>query len=50
MVTSKRTELIRHLLSEADGYLARGDAIQSSEKLYKAAEKGGRWTLKGECP
>lgn len=39
MVTSKRAELIRHLLSEADGYLARGDAIQSSEKLYKAAEE-----------
>lgn len=39
MVASKGLSLIRHLLSEADGYLAKGDALQSSEKLYKAAEE-----------
>lgn len=39
MVTSERAGLIKHLLSEADSYLAKGDAIQSSEKLYKAAEE-----------
>jgi len=32
-------EFIRRLLSEAEGCLARGDAVQSSEKLYKAAEE-----------
>jgi len=39
MVASERAELIRHLLSEADDYLVKGDALQSSEKLYKAAEE-----------
>ncbi len=39
MVASKRVELIKHLLSEADSYLAKGDALQSSEKLYKVAEE-----------
>ncbi len=36
---SEKIKLIRHLLSEADGYLVKGDAVQSSEKLYKAAEE-----------
>jgi hypothetical protein len=27
------------LLDEAEGHLARGDAVQSSEELYKAAEE-----------
>ena len=51
----------RRLLEEARGYLTKGDAIQSSEKLYKVAEvcvkalapdhikeevkKKGRWTV-----
>jgi hypothetical protein len=39
MTTPKRVEFIRHLLSEAEGYLAKDDAVQSSEKLYKAAEE-----------
>jgi len=39
MIASKRVELIKRLLSEADGYLAKGDAVQSSEKLYKSAEE-----------
>jgi hypothetical protein len=39
MTTPKRVEFIRHLLSEAEGYLAKDDAIQSSEKLYKVAEE-----------
>jgi len=34
-----RLELVRRLLVEAEEYLARGDAVQSSEKLYKAAEE-----------
>jgi hypothetical protein len=39
MAAFKRVEFIRHLLIEADGYLAMKDAVQSSEKLYKAAEE-----------
>jgi hypothetical protein len=39
MAASKRVEFIRHLFVEAEGYLAKGDAVQSSEKLYKAAEE-----------
>jgi hypothetical protein len=32
-------EYARLLLDEAEGHLARGDAVQSSEELYKAAEE-----------
>ena len=32
-------EYTRLLLDEAEGRLARGDAVQSSEVLYKAAEE-----------
>jgi hypothetical protein len=39
MATSKRIEIIKNLLAEAEEYLAKGDAVQSSEKLYKAAEE-----------
>jgi hypothetical protein len=39
MVVLKRIESIRRLLDEAEGYLEKGDAVQSSEKLYKAAEE-----------
>jgi hypothetical protein len=39
MATSKRIEIIRNLLAKAEEYLAKRDAIQSSEKLYKAAEE-----------
>jgi hypothetical protein len=39
MAASKRVEFIKHLFVEAEGYLAKGDAVQSSEKLYKAAEE-----------
>jgi len=39
MVVSKRNEIIKNLFTEAEEYLAKGDAIQSSEKLYKAAEE-----------
>jgi len=39
MAAFRRIEFIRHLLIEAEEYLARGDAVQSSEKLYKAAEE-----------
>jgi len=35
----ERIELIKRLLNEADGYLAKGDPVQSSEKLYKSAEE-----------
>jgi len=35
----KRIELIEHLLSEAASYLEKGDAVQSSEKIYKSAEE-----------
>jgi hypothetical protein len=39
MTAFGRVELIKRLFVEAEEYLARGDAIQSSEKLYKAAEE-----------
>jgi hypothetical protein len=39
MATSKRIEIIKNLLAEAEEYLAKRDAIQSSERLYKAAEE-----------
>lgn len=35
----ERVKLVERLLSEANGYLEKGDAVQSSEKLYKAAEE-----------
>ena len=34
-----RLELAERFLAEASSYLERGDAIQASEKLYKAAEE-----------
>jgi len=34
-----RLELAKEFLNEAKSYIARGDAVQSSEKLYKAAEE-----------
>lgn len=43
MINSERIKLIKRLLNEAENYLAKGDSIQSSEKLYKVAE--GRWTV-----
>ncbi len=39
MVVSRRVELVKHLFSEAEGFLAKKDSLQSSEKLYKAAEE-----------
>jgi len=39
MAALGRIRFIRHLFIEAEGYLAKGDAVQSSEKLYKAAEE-----------
>ena len=39
MEVSKRIETIKYLFIEAQEYLAKGDAIQSSEKIYKAAEE-----------
>jgi hypothetical protein len=39
MAVSKRIEIIKNLYAEAEEYLAKGDAVQSSEKLYKAAEE-----------
>ena len=39
MVDLKRIELIEHSLREAYSYLAGGDAVQSSEKLYKVVEE-----------
>ncbi|KPV63268.1 MAG: Archaeal PaREP1/PaREP8 family protein [Candidatus Bathyarchaeota archaeon BA1] len=39
MVSPERIELIRRLLSEAASYLEKGDAVQSSEKLYKSTEE-----------
>jgi hypothetical protein len=39
MATSKRIEIIKNLFTEAEEYLTKGDAVQSSEKLYKAAEE-----------
>jgi len=35
----ERIQFINNLLSEADIYIERGDPVQSSEKLYKAAEE-----------
>jgi len=39
MSTSETPPLIRNLFVEALSYVERGDAIQSSEKLYKVAEE-----------
>lgn len=39
MAISKRIEIIKNLFAEAEEYLTKGDAIQSSEKVYKAAEE-----------
>jgi hypothetical protein len=39
MAVSKRIEIIKNLYAEAEEYLAKGDAVRSSEKLYKAAEE-----------
>lgn len=39
MAAAGRFELVRSLLAEAEEYLAKGDAVQSSVKLYKAAEE-----------
>jgi hypothetical protein len=39
MATSKRIEIIKNLFTEAEEYLAKEDVVQSSEKLYKAAEE-----------
>ncbi len=39
MVETERVKLIENLFSEAVTYVEKGDAIQSSEKLYKAAEE-----------
>jgi len=39
MAVSKRIEIIKNLFAEAEEYLAKGDAVQSSEKLYKAVEE-----------
>jgi hypothetical protein len=35
----KRVKIIRDLFTEAEEYLAKGDAVQSSEKFYKVAEE-----------
>lgn len=39
MTNPERVNLIKRLLSEASGYLEKGDAVQSSEKIYKSAEE-----------
>jgi len=39
LVETGRAKLIEGLFSEASAYIERGDAVQSSEKLYKAAEE-----------
>ncbi|MCP8318023.1 MAG: PaREP1 family protein [archaeon] len=39
MTTHEKIKLIKDLLSEAKGYLEKGNAVQSSEKLYKVAEE-----------
>jgi hypothetical protein len=39
MAASKRVQFISHFLSRLRGYLVKGDTVQSSEKLYKAAEE-----------
>jgi hypothetical protein len=36
---SYRLDNVRHLFDEAEEHLARGDAVQSSEKFYKVAEE-----------
>ena len=36
---SARLSAAKHFLEEAGEYLSRGDAVQASEKLYKAAEE-----------
>jgi len=37
--TLERIQFIKRLVSEGENYLEKGDAVQSSEKLYKAAEE-----------
>jgi hypothetical protein len=39
MVSLEKGELIERLFGVAAGYLEKGDAVQSSEKLYKVAEE-----------
>jgi len=39
LVEIERVKLIESLFSEASTYMEKGDAVQSSEKLYKAAEE-----------
>lgn len=39
MADPERIGLIRRLLGEALSYMEKGDAVQSSEKLYKATEE-----------
>jgi len=39
MASLEKVKLVERLLSEAEGFLEKGDAVQSSEKLYKAAEE-----------
>lgn len=39
MASLERVKLIERLLGEAASYLEKGDAVQSSEKLYKSAEE-----------
>ena len=39
MEVKERIELAGKLLEEAEGYIAKKDPIQASEKLYKAAEE-----------
>jgi hypothetical protein len=38
-MAASRVEFIKYLFIEAERYLTMGDAVQSSEKLYKAAEE-----------
>jgi hypothetical protein len=38
-VEAGRVKLIEKLFGEASTYMEKGDAVQSSEKLYKAAEE-----------
>jgi len=39
MTSLERIELIKRLFGEASSYLEKGEAVQSSEKLYKVAEE-----------
>lgn len=39
MTSLERIKLIKDLLREAEGYVEKGNAVQSSEKLYKVAEE-----------